>query len=337
MFGLASRSLHLRVETRARNAVTMTWPDADHAHDRKGSIAGHADAMMFGPHTARLLRAAMATGVDARASRDAGNYLCNYLSWRAIEAVRTGHGPRLAAFVHVPLLARDGSSQRRQTTPPLTLEQLVDAGEAVLMELVKLTRMARPFASFRGARLASNPDICDHSGFACFRIAPGMTARVVNPTPNNRGLSSSWSRARGGIFALLRHCGRVTRVCAGNAIMDLNRRHLIGASVTGVAGALAMSPDAARAAPLTSAAWARCHAIRRPARQPGRTDPGLAARHRRERARASAAGAAARGLPYRHASATRTARNSWACAARPGSFSPAAHRCFRAKARQASA
>ncbi len=35
--------------------------------------------------------------------------------------------------------------------------------------------------------------------------------------------------------------------------MDLNRRHMIGASVTGVAGALAMAPDAARAAPLTSA------------------------------------------------------------------------------------
>ena len=34
--------------------------------------------------------------------------------------------------------------------------------------------------------------------------------------------------------------------------MDVNRRHLIGASVTGVAGALAMSPDAARAAPLTA-------------------------------------------------------------------------------------
>src|SRR6202158_5198762 len=35
--------------------------------------------------------------------------------------------------------------------------------------------------------------------------------------------------------------------------MDVNRRHLIGASATGVAGALAMSPKAARAAPLTSA------------------------------------------------------------------------------------
>lgn len=35
--------------------------------------------------------------------------------------------------------------------------------------------------------------------------------------------------------------------------MDVNRRHLIGASVAGAAGALVMSPDAARAAPLTSA------------------------------------------------------------------------------------
>ena len=34
--------------------------------------------------------------------------------------------------------------------------------------------------------------------------------------------------------------------------MDVNRRHLIGASAAGFAGALAMSPDAARAAPLAS-------------------------------------------------------------------------------------
>jgi uncharacterized secreted repeat protein (TIGR03808 family) len=42
------------------------------------------------------------------------------------------------------------------------------------------------------------------------------------------------------------------RGSAGNTIMDVNRRHLIGASAAGMAGALAMSPDAARAAPLTS-------------------------------------------------------------------------------------
>ncbi|WP_027583528.1 TIGR03808 family TAT-translocated repetitive protein [Bradyrhizobium sp. Ai1a-2] len=35
--------------------------------------------------------------------------------------------------------------------------------------------------------------------------------------------------------------------------MDVNRRHLIGVSAAGAAGALALAPDAARAAPLTSA------------------------------------------------------------------------------------
>src|SRR6202171_1461565 len=38
----------------------------------------------------------------------------------------------------------------------------------------------------------------------------------------------------------------------GHSTMDVNRRHLIGVSAAGVAGALAMSPDGARAAPLSS-------------------------------------------------------------------------------------
>jgi pyroglutamyl-peptidase len=149
MFGLASRTPFVRIETRARNAVTTLWPDADHARLRKGSIAGGADAMMFGPHTAKLLRAALGTGIDARASRDAGSYLCNYLSWRAIEATCHDTGPRLAAFVHVPPLARDGASHREGATNRVTLEQLVDAGEAMLLEMVKLTRSAlyRPEAA----------------------------------------------------------------------------------------------------------------------------------------------------------------------------------------------
>jgi len=141
MFGLAGRSDHIRIETRARNAITTTFPDADRKVARNGSIVDGADAAMFGPHTAKLLRAALATGVDARPSRDAGSYLCNYLSWRAIEATRRQHGPCLAAFVHVPPLPRDASMQRKRAG--VTLEQLVDAGEAMLLELVKLTRAAK--------------------------------------------------------------------------------------------------------------------------------------------------------------------------------------------------
>ena len=38
MFGLAGRTAHVRVETRARNAVTLLWPDAAQTRVRKGSI-----------------------------------------------------------------------------------------------------------------------------------------------------------------------------------------------------------------------------------------------------------------------------------------------------------
>jgi pyroglutamyl-peptidase len=141
MFGLADRTAFMRIEARARNAVTTLLPDADRDRARKSSILSGADAAMFGPHTEKLLRAARATGIDARASRDAGSYLCNYLSWRAIEAVRRGGGPRLAAFVHVPLLAR--GTARRKGDARITLDHLVDAGEAMLLELVRLTRGAR--------------------------------------------------------------------------------------------------------------------------------------------------------------------------------------------------
>ena len=140
MFGLATRTAHLRIETRARNAVTTD------CRTRAGALAQGIDrrgasAMLFGPHTASLLHAARATGIDARLSRDAGAYLCNYLSWRAIEATQQPGGPALASFIHVPLVARDRTA--REGTSDITLEQLVDAGEAMLMEMVKLTRGAR--------------------------------------------------------------------------------------------------------------------------------------------------------------------------------------------------
>ncbi len=86
-----------------------------------------------------MLRAALASGIDARLSRDAGSYLCNYLSWHAIETTRRDNGPHLAAFIHVPLLARDGTAR---VPGGITLETLVDAGEGMLGEMIKLTRQA---------------------------------------------------------------------------------------------------------------------------------------------------------------------------------------------------
>jgi pyroglutamyl-peptidase len=142
MFGLADRTKHVRVESRARNAVSTRFPDADRKRAQKGSIVSGADALAFGPHTAKLLRAARGTGTDAQASRDAGSYLCNYLSWRAIEATTCDKNLRLAAFVHIPPLARNSGPRRKGTAHRVTPDQLVDAGEAMLLEMLKLTRQS---------------------------------------------------------------------------------------------------------------------------------------------------------------------------------------------------
>lgn len=122
MFGLAAATPYIRIETRAQNALTLL-PDASGAVLRRGTIApgGPLDRMMPAPQQ-RLLAAARAAGVPAKLSRDAGRYLCNYLCWRASES----GGPKLAAFVHVPL----ARPERR-----VTENKLARVGTRVLLAL----------------------------------------------------------------------------------------------------------------------------------------------------------------------------------------------------------
>jgi len=131
MFGLAGRTRHLRIETRARNAFARALADVDGYLPLTAVIAPTAPALLpLRAPTLRLLRAAQATGVPAALSRDAGRYLCNYLCWRAAEASRAG-APRLIAFVHVPSVRRrQGPPARR--TPELTMLDLIRAGEAIM-------------------------------------------------------------------------------------------------------------------------------------------------------------------------------------------------------------
>jgi pyroglutamyl-peptidase len=102
MFGLAVRAKQIRVEMRARNAITRTVPDVSGSIPLAATILpGAAPTLPLRSPAQRLLSAARATGVPVALSRDAGRYLCNYLCWRAAEAARAG-APRLVAFVHVP-------------------------------------------------------------------------------------------------------------------------------------------------------------------------------------------------------------------------------------------
>ena len=137
-FGVSPRARGFELELRARNACSAV-PDASGAlpPDDKCDAHGaeHLPVSLPVRHIAQRLRR---IGIPAFLSRDAGAYLCNYLSWRAIEATQRPGGPALASFIHVPLVARNRTA--REGASGITLEQLIDAGEAMLMETVKLVR-----------------------------------------------------------------------------------------------------------------------------------------------------------------------------------------------------
>jgi pyroglutamyl-peptidase len=137
MFGLAARTKHVRIETRARNVLTHVLPDADGQIRTAATIApGAPVALSLRAPTHRLLLAALASGVPAALSHDAGRYICNYLCWRAAEAAGAG-ALRLAAFIHVPRVRRAQVHRRR---PGLTLDDLARAGEAIVRTALAAAR-----------------------------------------------------------------------------------------------------------------------------------------------------------------------------------------------------
>ena len=138
MFGLAPRARVLRIETRARNTVSLL-PDAGGAALSRHAIAAGGPLAIALPAPVRsLLAAAHTSRVPAALSRNAGGYLCNYLAWRAAAAAGKGGGPRLAAFIHVPPIRR--KARPRSGKPRLTGADLVRAGTQALMTLAAAAR-----------------------------------------------------------------------------------------------------------------------------------------------------------------------------------------------------
>jgi pyroglutamyl-peptidase len=153
MFGLAPRRRHIRIETRARNAVTGAVPDASGHLPAAGMIApGARAALSLRAPAQRLVAAVRAAGVPAALSSDAGSYLCNYLCWRAGEAAERAGNSCLVAFVHVPHVqmpnvhasyvpsARALDRPQSRSQRPMTFDDLVRAGEAILRAVAAPTR-----------------------------------------------------------------------------------------------------------------------------------------------------------------------------------------------------
>lgn len=138
IFGLAGRRRTLCIETQARNAVSVLFPDASGYRPRSGVIAAGGPRSRRGNAPfARLLGAVRPLRVPARLSRDAGRYLCNYAYWRALEQSRGGGA--LVQFIHIPSV-RLSARRRRPKRRSLSLPPLVVAGEALLIALVAASR-----------------------------------------------------------------------------------------------------------------------------------------------------------------------------------------------------
>jgi pyroglutamyl-peptidase len=137
LFGVATRTPYLRVETRALNHRSALFADAGGRRPTTRAITPRAPIAVRGnaPHH-RLAIAARRAGVPARLSHDAGSYLCNYVYWRTLEL--TGWNRPLVQFIHVPTVRREPRSVAHGRS--VTLDDLTRAGAKMLMELVAAAR-----------------------------------------------------------------------------------------------------------------------------------------------------------------------------------------------------
>jgi pyroglutamyl-peptidase len=146
MFGLATRTKHLRLEREARNQMLVLFPDATGFVPCERMIRPQGPARLRGRAAfSRLLAAMRASGITAALSHDAGRYVCNYGYWRAIESAMQPHGPAVVVFVHVPkVLSRVRKrrvGRRRRRVPDFV--DLVRAGEAIMRAVAAEARACR--------------------------------------------------------------------------------------------------------------------------------------------------------------------------------------------------
>jgi pyroglutamyl-peptidase len=132
MFGLATRSRAIRVETLARNRIS-DHPDAGSFTSGPCKIdpATRGSLDVRAPTNA-LLEALKTAGLPARLSRNAGDYLCNYTLWHATLATGEPDGMELSAFIHVPKLS-----------VRITPDALLAAGEAIIKSTIAALRRKR--------------------------------------------------------------------------------------------------------------------------------------------------------------------------------------------------
>jgi pyroglutamyl-peptidase len=143
MLGLAARRRQLCIETQARNARSILFPDVRGYRPARGVIAlGEPAARRGNAPFARLLAAAQGSRMPSRLSRDAGRYVCNYSYWKALELAGRGSGP-LVQFIHIPRVRFESRPKRKQKYRAPTFHLALAAAENLLIALIAARRQAQ--------------------------------------------------------------------------------------------------------------------------------------------------------------------------------------------------
>jgi pyroglutamyl-peptidase len=133
-FGVSKEARGFEIETQGRNRCRLApdaagWtPPFEHLLDE--GAASHATTLPVARIVERLAR----LGLPARASDDAGGYLCNALLYHSLRHVDLRRPAMLAGFVHVPACLTGHGVSGGEPAPscPLTWEDAVHGGLQII-------------------------------------------------------------------------------------------------------------------------------------------------------------------------------------------------------------
>ena len=134
--GVAGRRRHVSVESLARNAQTVLRQDATRQRAATRAIVKGAPALLASTFPSPAIAAAARRhGIDARVTKDAGDYVCNQTLFLSLLMARAAGAMHLTGFIHIPRPRGRGREDGLRKRP--TLMQIEMAVAEALLAMVR--------------------------------------------------------------------------------------------------------------------------------------------------------------------------------------------------------
>ncbi|MBU6475934.1 MAG: pyroglutamyl-peptidase I [Alphaproteobacteria bacterium] len=108
-FGVAAEETGFRLERAAHNRVGTSRPDAAGCRPDKDFIGDGPQRYDTAVPLENICKRLKESGIQARLSDDAGDYLCNFVYYLTLEAAQNSDFIKSACFIHIPVPDRAGT------------------------------------------------------------------------------------------------------------------------------------------------------------------------------------------------------------------------------------